>query len=108
MKITDIITTTEQPCVTLFRGIWLETIGFQKNVRKHIYEFRDLSDWQTHAVLDRIILVHHNCNKDCKVERKCDMHPKECHLQCQTTKASVVHSTRGEFLVEKNYKNLSS
>jgi len=43
MKITDIITTTEQPCVTLFRGIWLETIGFQKNVRKHIYEFRDLS-----------------------------------------------------------------
>ena len=108
MKITEIITTSEQPCATLFRGIWFERIGDHKHVRKGIYRLGDLSDWQTHAVLDRIVLVHHNCTEDCKVERKCDTHPKECDLQCQTTKASIVHSNRAKYLIEAHYRNLSS
>jgi len=108
MKITDIITTVEDKPASLFRGVWLEFKGRNQVVKKNVYTPGKLSTWQSHRIVDRVILVHHNCSKDCTVSRTCRQHPRGCHLQCKTMTVQIHHSTRPEFLVEEEYKNLSS
>jgi hypothetical protein len=108
MKVTDIISTLETNPVTLFRGIWFEKLRVHAFMGKGIYKRGEMSGWQSHRVLERVVLAHHNCTDACRVERKCQTHPKECHLQCQTTRVDIVHGNHNEYLIEPDYKNLSS
>ena len=78
------------------------------SVLKPIYVEGDLSDWHTHLTLERVVLRHHCCSKDCQVTRTCDAHPSGCHLQCETATIKISHAKTGEFLIDEHYRTLSS
>ena len=107
MKITEIVSTSELRPSVLFRGVWLEWKAHHKALNKPIFERGLLSDWQTPQVVERVVLVHHNCGRECFIEKRCPRHLK-CPLQCPTVTATVVHHKKEEYLVEMQYKNLSS
>ena len=109
LEITEIVSTTGPgAAATLFRGRWMEKKGDHPSVLKPIYVEGDLSDWHTHLTLERVVLRHHCCSKDCQVTRTCDAHPSGCHLQCETATIKISHAKTGEFLIDEHYRTLSS
>jgi len=94
---------------TLFRGVWFERKNgpLHPSTQKAVYTVGAMSDWQTHKVVDKVVLVHHNCFK-CVVTKTCGAHAKECPLPCPAMRIQIRHSSTQEYLIEENYKNLSS
>ena len=110
MKISDIITTTTIPPVTLFQGFWFETQNVDPKTEMNIY-YQDAacSDWQTHRVILDLALIHHFCN-GCTLQSKCGKHMNadDCPASCPLSRYQLVHANTNEFLIAEKYRNLSS